>query len=238
MLEKVDLSLKMSRDESLKHLDDLQLKLLRLQQQIREKGIPILIIYEGWDASGKGGSILRITQKLDPRGVRVWPVGPPSELELKYHYMWRFWTKIPCKGEIGIFDRSWYGRVLVERVEKLAAPDVWKRGYGEICDFERSLVSNGTVLIKFWMHISKDEQLKRFKEREADPFKIWKITPDDWRNREKWDDYLKAAEDMFKKTEMCECPWHIIPAESKYYARVETARIVERRMKEALEMPE
>lgn len=235
MLEKVDLSLKMSKDDSEKHLNDLQLKLIRLQQDIRNKEIAALVIYEGWDASGKGGSILRITQKLDPRGIKVWPVGPPSEEELSYNYLWRFWNKIPCKGEIAIFDRSWYGRVLVERVEKLAQPDEWKRAYKEICDFEQFLVDNGIVLIKFWMQISKDEQLKRFKEREADPYKKWKITPEDWRNREKWDEYLVAAEDMFKATDLCDCPWDIISAESKYYARVETCKIVEHKIKEAVD---
>ena len=234
MLEKVDLTLKMSKDESVRQLNDLQLKLIHLEQAIREKGVAALIVYEGWDASGKGGSILRITQKLDPRSVRVWPIGVPTAEELSYNYLWRFWNKIPCKGEIAIFDRSWYGRVLVERVEKLAKPAEWKRAYHEICEFKQFLTDNGLVLIKFWMQISKEEQLKRFKEREADPYKKWKITKDDWRNRDKWDDYMKAAEDMFSTTDLCDCPWHLIPAESKYYARVETCRIVVDRLQEAV----
>jgi AMP-polyphosphate phosphotransferase len=234
VLEHVDLSQKLDRDEYDKQILEVQYKLVLLQQQMRTKGIPVCIMYEGWDASGKGGSILRITQKLDPRGIRVWPVGPPTDIEKQYHYLWRFWTRLPAKGEIGIFDRSWYGRVLVERVEKFATHDEWKRAYGEITDFERSLVANGTVLIKFWMQISQDEQLRRFKEREGDPFKEWKITPDDWRNRDKWDDYAKAAEDMFEKTDIPESPWHIIPAENKHFARVETAKIVAKRVEKAL----
>lgn len=238
MLEKIDLSLTMSKKESDRRLKALQLKLLLLQQQIRQAGIPILILYEGWDASGKGGSILRITQKLDPRAVRVWPIGVPTQIELSHPYLWRFWSKIPPKGEIDILDRSWYGRVLVERVENLTKPAEWKRAYREICDFEQYLVNNGVLLIKFWMHISKDEQLKRFKQREEDPYKTWKITPDDWRNREKWDDYYKAAEEMFKKTNTKDCPWDIISAECKYYARVETAQIVADRMKKALDRQE
>lgn len=234
MLEKVDLTLSMSKKDSIKKLDEWQLKMIGLQQRTRQAGIPILILYEGWDASGKGGSILRITQKLDPRAVRVWPIGVPTAIELAHPYMWRFWSKVPQKGEIGILDRSWYGRVLVERVEKLAKPAEWKRAYREINDFETYLTNNGVVLIKFWLHISKEEQLRRFKEREADPYKKWKITADDWRNREKWDEYYTAAEDMFRRTSTRNCPWNLIPAESKHYARVETIKIVAQKMRAAL----
>lgn len=235
MLENVDLSLKLGKNEYEKKLLDIQLKTLKLQQQIRVKGIPVLIMYEGWDASGKGGSIHRITEKLDPRGIRVWSICAPTDSELEHPYLWRFWTKIPAKGEICILDRSWYGRVLVERVEGLAKQNEWERAYMEIRNFERTLTDNGIVLIKFWMHISKDEQLKRFKDRESDPFKNWKLTQEDWRNREKWDKYLQAAEDMFTGTDTHQCPWYIIPAEDKHYARVETARIVEKAMREAVD---
>ena len=226
MLEKADLSLKLDREEYEKKLPGLQLKLLRLQQEIKEKKVPVLIAYEGWDASGKGGSILRITQTLDPRGYSVYPIGAPTDDEKAHHYLWRFWTRVPCSGEMVIFDRSWYGRVLVERVEKFTVQEDWSRAYREIMEFERTLVDSGMVVLKFWMHISKDEQLKRFKERESDPFKKWKITQDDWRNREKWDAYLEAAEDMFDKVSASAAPWHIVPAECKRYARINTIKTV------------
>ena len=235
MLEKVDLSKKMSKEESQERLKEIQLRLVMLQQKMRKTGLPVCMIYEGWDASGKGGSILRITQALDPRGYQVWPVGAPNEVERRYNYLWRFWTRLPAKGQIAVFDRSWYGRVLVERVEGFCSKEEWKRAYGEINEFERFLVENGTVLVKFWMHISKDEQLERFRERESNPFKQWKIGPDDWRNREKWDAYLEAAEEMFEKTDTQHAPWQVIAAESKHYARVETATIVAENIEKALE---
>jgi polyphosphate kinase 2 (PPK2 family) len=234
MLEKVDLSADISRKDYEKQILEIQLGLVELQQKIRVKGIPVIIMYEGWDASGKGGSILRITEKIDPRGCRVWPIAAPTPEELSHHYLWRFWTRMPGKGEIAIFDRSWYGRVLVERVEKLAKPHEWKRAYGEIRDFERSIVDNGAVLIKFWMQISKDEQLKRFKQRENDPFKNWKLCPDDWRNRDKWDEYVDAAEEMFTETNLPHSPWHLISAECKMLARIQTAKTVEERLRSAL----
>ena len=234
MLEKIDLSLKLDRKEYEEKLAAIQLRLVRIEQQIREEGTSVVVMYEGWDASGKGGSILRITEKLDPRGYHVWPICAPNEIEKKYNYLWRFWTHMPAKGQIAIFDRSWYGRVLVERVEKLCCRDDWERAYDEINDFEEFLTDNGTVLIKFWMQISKDEQLRRFNEREADPYKQWKIGPEDWRNREKWDKYLDAAEDMLDRTDTKYAPWHIIPAENKHYARIETARIVADRIEKAL----
>lgn len=235
MFEKIDDYPSMDTKEYTKTLSEIQLKLVRCQQEIRQFGIPVIIMYEGVDAGGKGGSILRIIEKLDPRGYTVWPIGVPTDVERDHHYLWRFWQRLPGKGYIGIFDRSWYGRVLVERVEKLAQPDEWKRAYQEINDFERTLRENGYVLLKFWMHISKDEQLKRFKERESDPFKNWKITPEDWRNREKWDHYSKAAEDMFEKTSTDMAPWHIIPADCKRYARVTTAKITLKAIKDAVE---
>lgn len=234
-LSRVDLSESLNRSDYEKKILEVQFELVQLQQKIRTAGVPVVIMYEGCDAGGKGGSILRITEKLDPRGYNVWPIGAPNEVERGYNYLWRFWTRLPAKGELGIFDRSWYGRVLVERVEKFAKPDEWKRAYEEILDFERTLIADGTVLIKFWLQISKDEQLKRFKEREADPFKQWKITPEDWRNREKWDEYQQAADDMFEKTDVPESPWHIIAAEDKHYARVETAKIVAKAMGKAVQ---
>ena len=234
MLEKINLALTIDRDTYEEELLQQQQRLLSLQQPLRAAGLPVVIMFEGWDASGKGGAIMRITEKLDPRGYHVWPIAAPDEIELQHHYLWRFWTRLPARGQIAIFDRSWYGRVLVERVEKLATKDAWKRAYPEICDFERMLVADGTVLIKCWMQISKAEQLRRFEEREKDPFKQWKICPDDWRNRKKWTKYIKAAEDMFAETNCDAAPWHLIAAEDKHYARVEVTRIVADRIEQAL----
>ena len=235
MLEQVDLSQKMTHEASEKALAEIQLRLVLLEQKLRKHEIPAIIMYEGWDASGKGGSIVRITGPLDPRGFQVWPIGAPNEVERQYNYLWRFWTRLPAKGVIGVFDRSWYGRVLVERVEKFCTPEEWQRAYREIREFERTLIDNGMVLIKFWLHISQDEQLRRFKEREEDPYKQWKIGPDDWRNRKHWDDYLKAAEQMFAETDTPDAPWHLIAAEDKHFTRVETARIVADRLEKAVE---
>ena len=235
MLETIDLSLKLGRDEYEEQLKDVQLQLLRLQLQMREHDIPMIILYEGWDAAGKGGSIMRITERLDPRGYQVQPIGPPNEVERQHHYLWRFWTRLPVKGSLAIFDRSWYGRVLVERVEKFCGKEEWRRAYREIREFERTLVDGGYTLVKFWLEISRDEQLKRFKEREDNPYKRWKIGPDDWRNREKWDDYLSAAEDMLAETHSEVSPWHLIAAENKHYARIRTARITAEAMERALE---
>ncbi|MEI6521051.1 MAG: UDP-galactose-lipid carrier transferase [bacterium] len=226
MLELADLSLTVSVDEYNEKMKKYQYKLVSLQQKIRAKKLPVMVMFEGWDASGKGGCIKRITEGLDPRGVRVWPIGAPNETELQYHYLWRFWKDIPAAGQIVIFDRGWYGRVLVERVEKLTPTKIWKMGYEEIRYFEQTLAENGMVIVKFWMQISKAEQLRRFKDRESNPLKQWKIGPDDWRNRDKWAEYEKAAEDMFKETNRPCAPWHIISAESKNYARLETCKIL------------
>jgi polyphosphate kinase 2 (PPK2 family) len=234
MPDKLDLSLKMGSREADKAVSELQLKLIRLQLKMRQSGVPVIVMYEGCDASGKGGSILRITEKLDPRGFHVWPIGAPDAIEKAHHYLWRFWTRLPAKGELVIFDRSWYGRVLVERIEGFCTTDEWKRAYKEIREFERQITDDGAILVKFWLQISKDEQLRRFHEREKDPYKQWKITPDDWRDREKWDKYAKAAEDMFKETNTDFAPWHLIPAESKPYARVQTLHTVVKSLEKVL----
>ncbi|MCL1631222.1 UDP-galactose-lipid carrier transferase [Sporolactobacillus sp. CPB3-1] len=213
-----------NKDEYEKLLTKYQLKLLTMQHLLRERQLGVLFVFEGWDAAGKGGAIKRAVANLDPRGVRVWPIAAPAPHEKRYHYMQRFWRKIPQYGEIAIFDRSWYGRVLVERVEKLAEPEEWKRAYKEINDFEKMLTEDRYMVEKFWLHISKEEQLKRFKKRAGDPLKQWKITDEDWRNREKWDQYVTAAEEMFEKTDTKAAPWHIIPANSKAYARIAVIR--------------
>jgi len=234
MLEKIDLSLKLDNDEYEKVLPKRQLEMIGLQQKLREKERPVIIMYEGWDAAGKGGNIARMTEKLDPRGYRVYPIAAPTETEKLHTYLWRFSTREPEKGQIVIFDRSWYGRVLVERVEKFTQKADWARAYDEIDAFEQYLTGNGVILIKFFLHISKNEQEKRFKDRESDPFKQYKITPEDWRNRGKWDEYLEATEDMLTRTNLGCSPWNIVPAECKRYARIYTLDAVIRRIKEEL----
>lgn len=234
MLSEIDLSKKIKDDDYKDELLKLQLRLLLLQQKMRMRKIPLILMYEGWDASGKGGSIKRITEKMDPRNLRVWPIGAPDLIEQRYHYLWRFWQRLPANNEIVIFDRSWYGRVLVERVEKMTPKKVWINAYQEIRNFETTLVDNGMVLIKFWLHISPDEQLKRFNEREEDPYKKWKITEDYWRNREKRSEYEEAANDMLRETDIPHTPWNLIAAEDKHYARIATARIVADAMEQAV----
>jgi AMP-polyphosphate phosphotransferase len=221
LLDKLDLTQKLaSKEEYRKKLHKLQLRLLRHQRRILESKRNIIIVLEGPDAAGKGGIIKRITEKLDPRMVRVYPIAKPSQEEYHHHYLWRFWTRMPTYGEVAIFDRSWYGRVLVERVEEFAKPHEWKRAYREINEFERQLTDAGSLVLKFYIQISKKEQLKRFKERQSDPYKHWKINSEDWRNRRKWDEYLKAAEDMIKKTASKKAPWRLISGEYKWHARL------------------
>jgi polyphosphate kinase 2 (PPK2 family) len=223
-LAKLDLTKQLSKSEYEGERDRLQLELLGIQQKLRKKGRAILIGMEGLDASGKGGAIKRMVEKLDPRGVRVYAIGPPTEEELARHYLWRFWRRIPEQGRIAIFDRSWYGRVLVERIEKLVPPEVWRRAYEEINEFEETLVENGVILLKFWFQISKKEQLERFRERERNPYKRWKISATDWHNRRHWSRYIEAAEEMFDRTDTKRVPWRIVEAEAKWYARVKVLR--------------
>ncbi len=199
----------------------MQLRLLTWQQQtVRRKGIPVVLCFEGPDAAGKGGAIKRFVEKLDPRGFHVIPVGAPEGPERTHHYLWRFWTGLPAHGQIVIFDRSWYGRVLVERIEGFCTKPEWQRAYDEINAFEKGLVNAGTQVYKFFLHIDKKEQLRRFQEREQNPYKRWKIGKEDWRNRKHWDAYEACFEEMFSKTDTKVCPWTILPANSKRYARL------------------
>ena len=184
----------------------------------------LIVLFEGPDAAGKGGAIKRLVERLDPRMLRVHSVVKPTQEEYAHHYMWRFWRNLPQYGQIAVFDRSWYGRVLVERVEGFASDREWKRAYQEITEFERMLVDDGTVFVKIFMHISKDEQLLRFKRRESDPYKHWKITDEDWRNRRKWDEHNEAAEANFEKTSTDFAPWLILPSNYKWHARVEVIK--------------
>lgn len=191
-----------------------------LSHKAADKGRSIVVVMEGWDAAGKGGAIRRLTASLDPRLFRVNSIAAPNDIERKHHYLWRFWTRLPRRGFMSIFDRSWYGRVLVERVEGFAKPAEWGRAFQEINDFERELVLAGSIVCKYWIHISKDEQNNRFMARQNDPLKRWKLTEEDWRNRDKWDLYEQAAEEMFLKTGTAACPWVLVPGNDKYNARV------------------
>jgi len=230
-LDEVDLSLELSKHESQKRLAELQPRMLELRLILggllgdAEQGPPVCVMFEGWDASGKGGAIKRLVAPLDPRHAHVAQFAAPTPEEKCHHFLWRFWPPLPGWGEFTVFDRSWYGRVLVERVEKLATKHEWKRAYEEIVEFEHSLTEEGMVLVKFWMHISADEQLKRFEARQTDPLKSWKLTDDDWENRKRRKDYEAAVEDMFEHTDSPHAHWDIVPGESKHYARV---HVVER----------
>ena len=226
ILDRVDLKLSLERPEYSRQLRASQKQLFRLEHEIYTQRIPVIIAYEGWDAGGKGGNIRRLTRGLDPRGYEVIPVGVPTADELAHHYLWRFWRSIPKAGHITIFDRSWYGRVLVERVEGFCSADQWMRAYREINEFEESLTNFGAVIVKFWIHISREEQLRRFKEREQAPHKQWKITDEDWRNREKWDRYEPAVIEMLQRTSTIHAPWTIVEGDCKLYARVRAIRTV------------
>jgi polyphosphate kinase 2 (PPK2 family) len=227
VLDDLDLSKQLSKDEEAEGLDRAQKRLAQLRLTLGgligngEIGPPVCVIFEGHDASGKGGAIKRLVAQLDPRHVRVVQFAAPSSDEKRHHFLWRFWPSLPGWGGMAVFDRSWYGRVLVERVEEFATREQWMRAYDEINGFEQTLADEGTILVKFWMHISDSEQKKRFKKREKDPLKAWKLTDEDWRNREKRAQYDQAVEDMVAKTSVePHAKWHLIPADSKRYARV------------------
>ncbi|HEX3617074.1 MAG TPA: UDP-galactose-lipid carrier transferase [Solirubrobacteraceae bacterium] len=246
-LDAVDLSLKLSKEEALERLERAQKRLLALRLQCGgligdgRLGPPLLVLFEGWDASGKGGAIRRLTGLLDPRHFRVSEFAAPNEREQRHHFMWRFWPDVPGWGGMSVFDRSYYGRVLVERVEGFASKSEWKRAYSEIVGFERSLSQEGTVIVKFWLHISPEEQLARFNARAADPLKAWKLTDDDWRNREKRGAYEQAINEMLHETDHQAAPWTLISGESKGYARVAVIEAViaalERGMRAAGQQP-
>ena len=224
-LDELDLSLRLARKEESERLEAAQVRLLALRLQLGGQtggplGPPVLVLFEGWDASGKGGAIKRLVSTLDPRHVRVAQFAAPTYDEKRHHFLQRFWDQLPGWGGMAVFDRSWYGRVLVERVEGYATTEQWTRAYAEIVEFERSLALEGMILVKFWMHISADEQLERFERRRDDPLKSWKLTDEDWRNRKKRAEYAAAVEDMVERTDHRLAPWHLIEADSKRYARV------------------
>jgi len=220
ILGKVDLSKELTRDVYKERLKKRQNEVRELEHEIYMHRIPVVIAYEGWDAAGKGGNIRRLTQNLDPRGYEVVPIAAPNDIEKMHHYLWRFWTQMPKAGHITIFDRSWYGRVLVERVEGFCATQEWRRAYREINEMEEHITAYGAVILKFWLHIDRDEQLRRFKEREATEYKQWKITDEDWRNRERWDRYREAVDEMLARTSTPNAPWTIVESNCKWYARI------------------
>ena len=225
-LADVDLSVSLSKKEAEERLERASMHLLRLRLllggQIGEHriGPPLCVVFEGWDASGKGGAIKRLVAPLDPRHVRVAQFAAPTYDEKRHHFLWRFWPVLPGWGGMAVLDRSWYGRVLVERVEGFATDEQWQRAYEEIVEFERTLAAEGMIMLKFWMHVSEEEQLKRFEARQTDPLKSWKLTDEDWRNRKKRGDYEAAVEEMLQRTDDPVAPWHVIPGDDKRYARV------------------
>lgn len=228
MVKRIEnLNLNKKLDESIsykKKLKKLQLEMLNIQQFLFRHEIGLIIGFEGMDAAGKGGAIKRLTQRLDPRGYVVHPIAAPTSEELKYNHLYRFWKRLPARGQIGIFDRTWYGRVLVERIEGFATQEEWKRAYEEINQFEKLLTDDHYIMLKFWIQVSNEEQLNRFREREQNPYKKWKLTEEDWRNRDKWPLYTEAANDMFEKTDKKNAPWVLIEGNNKNYARIQVLK--------------
>jgi polyphosphate kinase 2 (PPK2 family) len=228
MLATVDLDKKLEREEYRERLLQCQLRLRELAFELYKKKRSLVIAAEGWDAAGKGGALCRVTEKIDPRGFQVFGIAAPEGEDKTHHYLWRFWRRLeaPDEKQILIFDRSWYGRVLVERVEGFATEEEWKRAYREINDFERQLTDRGIILVKLWFHISQDEQLRRFEGRSATPHKAWKLTDEDWRNREKWPAYEEAVEEMLLRTSTQTAPWTIVEGNDKLWARIKTQTTV------------
>jgi AMP-polyphosphate phosphotransferase len=220
MLGTIDLSVTLEQEEYDRLLIKYQVALHALAYQVYLQQRPVVIVFEGWDAAGKGGAIRRITEKIDPRGFVVYPIAAPKGDDATHHYLWRFWRRLPEAGQIAIFDRSWYGRVMVERIEGFCTEAEWKRAYREINYFERQLIDFGTIVFKFWLQIGKEEQLARFTSRADDKLRSWKLTDEDWRNRDKWDQYEQAVNDMLLKTSTMPAPWTIVEGNSKLYARI------------------
>jgi polyphosphate kinase 2 (PPK2 family) len=239
-LRDVDLSVALSKKDAKKQLEEAQERLVHLRLllggQIGPGGLgpPLCVLFEGWDASGKGGAIQRLVAELDSRHVRVAQFAAPTRDEQRHHFLWRFWPVLPGWGGMAVLDRTWYGRVLVERVEGFAPEEAWRRAYAEIVDLETTLAAEGTILVKFWMHLSPEEQLRRFEARQADPYKAWKLTEEDWRNREKRSAYEAAVEEMLERTDHASGHWHVVPAEDKGWARVAVVRAVCEEIEKAL----
>lgn len=224
MLSAVDMSVTLDQQEYKEALVLNQVALAQLGYQVYVQQRPVVVVFEGWDAAGKGGAIKRVTEKLDPRGYVVYGIAAPQGDDKTHHYLWRFWRRLPEAGQIAIFDRSWYGRVMVERIEGFCAEADWKRAFREINQFERQLVDFGAILLKFWVNITREEQLRRFEDRAADKLRSWKLTAEDWRNREKWDLYEAAVNEMILKTSTLDAPWTIVEGNDKLYARIKVLR--------------
>ena len=231
-LDDVDLSQRLSKKDGKRQLKAAQARLVHLRLLLggqigpKQPGPPLCVLFEGWDASGKGGAIQRLVAELDARHARVAQFAAPSHNELRHHFLWRFWPALPGWGGMAVLDRTWYGRVLVERVERLIPEEVWRRAYSEIVNLETTLAAEGMILVKFWMHLSPEEQLRRFERRRNDPLKAWKLTREDWRNRGKRAAYEEAVEEMLTRTDTRVAPWHIVAAEDKRFARVQVIRTV------------
>ena len=241
-LETYDLSLRLSRGEEAERLQAAQERLLLLRllaggiyDGSGRLGPPLCVVFEGWDASGKGGAIKRLVEPLDPRHVRVVSIAAPTYDEKRHHFLTRFWPQLPGWGGMAVLDRSWYGRVLVERVEGFATVEQWRRAYEEINAFERTLAAEGMVIVKFWMHISDEEQLRRFERRSTEPLKRWKLTDEDWRNRARRADYESAVNEMLERTDTTLAPWTVIEGDDKRHARVKVLETVIARLEEGLE---
>ena len=235
MLEKVDLTRKLSKADYRAQVPYLRDRLYDLQKACWDANVPSVIVFEGWDAAGKGTSINLLTQRLDPRGFTLYPIQAPRTFETHMPWLWRFWLKLPNYGQMAIFDRSWYGRVLVERVEELTPEDRWRKGYRDIVDFERTVADDGYVVIKFFLHISREEQLQRFQKLEKDPLESWHVQPEDWEHHRKYDEYRVAIEEMLERTDTEWGPWTIVEATDRRWARVKIFQTIVRRLEEALQ---
>jgi polyphosphate:AMP phosphotransferase len=234
VLDRLDMTQRLNPKRFDEALERQQGRLNLLQREALEKGVSTVVVFEGWDAAGKGGAIRRITGALDARDYQVIAIGPPTDEEKVRHYLWRFWRHLSRAGRITMFDRSWYGRVLVERVEGFATEDEWRRAYGEITHFEEQLTSHGSLLVKFWIHVTKDEQLRRFRERKRTEHKRWKIGPDDWRNRGRWTDYTMAVDEMVARTSTRVAPWTLVEGNDKNFARIKVLKTLADRMEKRL----
>ncbi len=235
-LSKIEMDKRLEKEAYHQQLEELQTKLLKIQQAYLHTGDSAVIAFEGWDAAGKGGTIRRMSAVLDPRGFKVWPIAAPRPHDLERHYLARFWERLPPKGAISVFDRTWYGRVLVERVEGFAERKEWKRAYEEINQFEKLLIDGGTRLVKLFLHVTPEVQLQRFEDRLHDPMKRWKLSYEDFRNRNSRKDYEKAIDDMFAQTSTEAAPWHAIAANDKKYARISALKVITDRLAKGVDL--
>jgi AMP-polyphosphate phosphotransferase len=237
MLDKIDLSRKLDKKTYKRLMPFLERRLFEVQKASWDAKIPVIILFEGWDAAGKGTSIQKLTSPIDPRGYKLYPIRAARTYEKKRPWLWRFWLKIPARGEWAIFDRSWYGRVMVERVENLVPESEWRRGYRDIIDFERALADDGTLIIKFFLHISKQEQKKRFNKLSKDPLTAWHVSAEDWEHHYHYDDWLRAYEEAFERTESEWGPWTIVEATDKRFTWVKIYQTIIAALEDRLDWP-